>query len=165
MSKLSIYAKEFLNRVRKELEKVPTPVDDIYIKLFSENFLTKMEVLKVFKENSIDPSEDSIKREVCSAVWTEYGSKVAGGKCELVSFMMVESFIADFKLDMTDFVKFAMEMDYTVFEKRSPLGKVTDYLIATLYNSGTLEKCIYVLNRERGLKLDINDFTEIDHLP
>ena len=165
MSKLSTYAKEFLHRVRKELETVPTPVDDIYIKLCSENFVTKLEILQSFKEHHIDPNEDSIKREVCYAVWTEYGSNVAGGKCELVSCMMIEAFISDFKLDMTDFVKFAMEMDYTVFEKRSPLGKVTDYLIATLYNSGTLEKCIYVLNRERGLRLNINDFTEIDHLP
>ena len=157
------YVKEFLNRVSPELQCVPPNVDDIYIKLWVEHFLTKIEVLKMFKQHKID-TDSSIKREVCSATFHEYGVNVSNNHAQLVSFMLNEPSIQEFNCDPIDFVKFAMEMDYTVFEKRSPTGKVSDYLITTMYSEDALPMCVLTLNRAMGLKMDIKDFKEIDHL-
>lgn len=159
------YVKEFFKRAQKHFIAVPTEIDEIYIKLYTENFLTKIEVLDIIKQNKIDKDIDSIKREVCAAVFKEYAIRVGNNKAHLVSYMLDEPSIQHYGLQPIDFVKYAMEMDYSVFKKQTPMGKVGDYMITTMWSENCLALCLRTLNHELGLKLDINDFTEIDHLP
>jgi hypothetical protein len=79
--------------------------------------------------------------------------------------MLDEPSIQHYGLQPIDFVKYAMEMGYSVFKKQTPMGKVGDYMITAMWSENCLALCLRTLNHELGLKLDINDLTEIDHLP